>query len=213
MTAITEGFVFGLASSVHCAAMCGPLVLAAGGSGCHLAAYHGGRTSSYVIAGGALGALGATSGAGVMREAAPWIAFLLAAGLVLAAFGLDRGLGAIPGAGNLVRGVMQRVRAWPTRWRTAALGSVTPLLPCGVLWILYGTFLLSGSTVAGATTALGFACGSAPLLAVAQVQGGRLRRLLRPDRARTLTRWVFLTAAGLLLWRGFATMQGQACCG
>jgi sulfite exporter TauE/SafE len=212
MTAITEGFVFGLASSVHCAAMCGPLVLAAGGGGCHVVAYHGGRAASYIVAGGVLGAVGATSGAGVLREAAPWIAFLLAFGLVLAASGLDRWLGAIPGAGRLVGGAMRRARSWPSRWRTAALGGVTPLLPCGVSWVLYGTTLLSGSALAGASTMLGFACGSAPLLSVAQMQGGRLRRLLRPERARLVARWVFLTAAALLVWRGVLTMHGESCC-
>lgn len=213
MTAIAEGFVFGLASSVHCAAMCGPLALAAGGGSLHAFSYHGGRTLGYVAAGGVLGAVGAAGGSGHLELAGPWIGFLLAFGLVLGAFGWDRFLGAVPGAGGLVRRLLGRVRTWPAVWRTTALGGVTPLLPCGVLWVLYGTTLLSGSAAAGASTTLGFAAGSAPLLLLAQTQGGRLRRHLRPPYARALTRGVFLVAAAVLVWRGVATMQGRSCCG
>ncbi|MEZ5966972.1 MAG: sulfite exporter TauE/SafE family protein [Planctomycetota bacterium] len=212
MTAIAEGFVFGLASSVHCAAMCGPLALAAGSGSAPVLSYHAGRTAAYVAVGGALGALGAVGSAGRLSVAAPWIGFVLALALVLGAFGLDRWLGAIPGAGGLVRRMLGRVRTWPTTWRTATLGAVTPLLPCGVLWALYGAALLAGGPLDAAATTLGFALGSSPLLLAAQTQGPRLRRFVRPEHARTLTRWVFLTAAAILIWRGTVALQGHSCC-
>jgi len=213
MTAIFEGFVFGLASSVHCAAMCGPLALAAGTGTAQVAAYHGGRLTGYVTAGGVLGAVGAAGGAGAWQAAAPWLAFLLAGGLVLGAFGLDRRLGALPGSSSLVRRALGQVRSWPAACRTAVLGGVTPLLPCGLLWALYGTALLAGSALAGGATTVGFAAGSAPLLLVAQTQGGRLRRCLRAEHAPTIVRLVFLTAAAVLVWRGVRGLSGNSCCG
>jgi sulfite exporter TauE/SafE len=213
MTAITEGFVFGLASSVHCAAMCGPLVVAAGGGRSELFAYHGGRCAGYVAVGAALGAVGAGSGTGLLKEASPWIGFMLAFGLVLGACGLDRWLGGLPGAGRLVRSTVSRVRTWPHGCRLAILGAVTPLLPCGVLWVLFGTTLVSGSALAGGSTTLGFAAGSAPLLVAAQAHAAGLRRWLTPTRSRWLARVVFVVAAVVLVGRGLMTISGPGCCG
>jgi sulfite exporter TauE/SafE len=56
MTVPVEGFVFGLASSLHCAAMCGPIALFAAQRSGAVAAYHGCRFASYLADGGVLGA-------------------------------------------------------------------------------------------------------------------------------------------------------------
>lgn len=213
MTVIAEGFVFGLASSLHCAAMCGPLGIAAGSNARQLGAYHGARALAYVAVGALLGGLGATSGAGFMKTHAHWVALALAIGLVANMLGLDRLLGALPGSGKVVRGAMTAARRWPAAARAATLGAVTPILPCGVLWALYGTALMSGTALSGAATTAGFAAGSAPLLGLAQLQAGSLRRWLGPERARWFARAMMLIAAGVLVWRSFAGASGRSCCG
>ena len=213
MTVIAEGFVFGLASSLHCAAMCGPLGIAAGSGASRLSAYHGSRAAAYVAVGALLGGIGSTSGAGFMRTSAHWVALALAIGLVANVLGLDRLLGALPGSGRVLRAALGTARKWPAAARAAVIGAITPVLPCGVLWALYGTALLSGTAASGAGTTAGFAAGSAPLLLLAQMQAGSLRRWLGPERARWFARVAMLLAAGVLVWRGFAGAQGRSCCG
>ena len=58
MNALAAGLALGIAGSLHCVAMCGPLVLAAAPRGRRAAWYHAGRWSVYVAMGVAAGALG-----------------------------------------------------------------------------------------------------------------------------------------------------------
>ncbi|HLU38904.1 MAG TPA: sulfite exporter TauE/SafE family protein, partial [Planctomycetota bacterium] len=123
MTAISEGFLFGLGSSVHCAAMCGPIALAMGADARAALAYHAARAGGYCTAGAVLGALGSSARLASLESTAPWIGFVLAAGLVLGALGGERLLGAVPGSARVVRACFARARRWPARLRLAALGA------------------------------------------------------------------------------------------
>ncbi|MEO5819202.1 MAG: sulfite exporter TauE/SafE family protein, partial [Vicinamibacteraceae bacterium] len=62
MTEMVAALVLGLASSVHCAAMCGPLVMALHASGAgsfrRNALHHAGRLATYVSLGLVAGGLG-----------------------------------------------------------------------------------------------------------------------------------------------------------
>ncbi len=235
MTAIAEGFVFGLGSSLHCAAMCGPLAIGIGGHSRVLLGYHTARTASYALAGFGLGAMGA-HGLGDLRASAPWIGVFLAIGLVLTLGGgwhllsslarliSERGrrVTSTPStptssqraslASRLIGGALASARRWPHSGRVALLGALTPLLPCGVSWVVYGTAVISGDAVAGMRTTLGFACGSAPLLLLAHLHTHWLRRHLPPARARWLVRIAVWSAAALLLWRSALALSGGSCC-
>ena len=67
MQPLFESFVFGMANSLHCACMCGPLALAFHGTQGPAAGgallYQSGRFASYATVGTGLGAAGAVLGA------------------------------------------------------------------------------------------------------------------------------------------------------
>lgn len=212
MTPWFESFVFGAANSLHCAAMCGPLALAFQGGAKGAVAYHVGRTASYATVGAGLGGIGSALGTRELGAPTAWVAFVLAAGLILLALVGERGAVAIPGLGNAVKRAMARTRRWSPGLRAGALGAVTPLLPCGLLWAACAGAALAGSPLAGGGSMLGFALGSLPLLLLAQTQVGRLLQRFGPRTLFWVQRLAMLLAAGTLIWRGCVSMQGESCC-
>jgi sulfite exporter TauE/SafE len=190
-------FAAGLVTSLHCAAMCGPLA-------CALkprpAAYHLSRTLGYGIAGLLLGAAGYPVLALLESPAGKVIPWVMVAVFALLGFGLDR--------------YLPKPRL-PVAWfgklpLRSALGWVTPLLPCGPLWLMYGAAVFTGSPLASAVLMLAFGAGTIPLYALAQagfIAGGRF---LSPSALRWTQRAFALAAAGLLAWR--ASLPGDACC-
>jgi hypothetical protein len=229
MTGFAEGFLFGLGSSLHCAAMCGPLALATAGTRRAAASYHATRGIGYIAAGAVLGAAGGQVQLGGLRAGGPWLGLLMATLLLFALGGLGgvvRTLlartGCRPGAAltnRLHRGAAQvvgaalsRTRRWSPNARIAVLGALTPLLPCGVSWLLYGTSMLAGSALDGAQAALGFVCGSAPLLLCAQLQAGWWRTHVSPAMSLLVLRLMVWTAAAVLAWRSVVALRGDSCC-
>ena len=148
MIAFAAGLLLGVSGSVHCAAMCGPLVAVADGAatrergvsraGARRAMYHGGRMGVYTLLGAAAGASGAAiEGRGFGRGLA------VAAGLALvvqacvaagAARGVDRrrdGGVEPPGRRRLPRrGVAAAARARAP----VHDGALNGLLPCGLVY-------------------------------------------------------------------------------
>jgi sulfite exporter TauE/SafE len=170
-------FVAGLATSVHCTLMCGPLGCAllgprtAAGRKFREAVlcYHGLRLASYTAIGALLGAIG-MSAAGIFHTSIsrllPWALVLL---FVVLAFGWERKIPQIPLFGRWIF----RLRLWTgalPRYRAAAmLGAVTPFLPCGPLYLIFGVALVSGSWMSGAILAASFAVGTIPFYAMVQI--------------------------------------------
>jgi len=212
MTPWFESFVFGAANSVHCACMCGPLALAFQGGAKGALAYHLGRTASYGAVGVVLGGLGSALGTRELGTPTAWVAFVLAAGLIVLALLGERGAVAIPGLGDTLKRAMARTRTWSPSWRAGALGAATPLLPCGLLWAACAGAAIAGSPLAGGGSMLAFALGSLPLLLLAQTQVGRLAHRFGPRTLFWVQRIAMLGAAGTLIWRGVVSMQGESCC-
>ena len=212
MTPLFESFVFGAANSVHCACMCGPLAIAFGGGVQGAMAYHAGRTLSYGALGFVLGGIGAAFGARQLGTPSAWVAFVLAAGLVMLALVGERGALKIPGIGGALQSAMGRARALPPLLRSVLLGLFTPLLPCGLLWAACAGATVAGSGIGGGAVMLGFALGSLPLLFLAQTQVGRVLHRFGPRTLSYVQRFAMLSAAALLVWRGFTSLQGSSCC-
>lgn len=215
MTPWFESFVFGatngLANSVHCACMCGPLALAFQGGAKGTASYHLGRTTSYGAMGVGLGGLGSALGAGELGTPTAWVAFVLAAGMLIAAVFGERAL-RLPGLGKLTQKLLAGSRGWSPTARAGVMGFATPLLPCSVLWSAWAGAAVAGSPPAGGAVMLGFALGSLPLLALAQSQALRLAQRFGPRTLLWVQRGAMLLAAGMLLWRGVAVLQTGSCC-
>ncbi len=212
MTPWFESFVFGAANSVHCACMCGPLALAFQGGAKGAASYHLGRTLAYGALGVVLGVAGTALGTRGLGTPSAWVAFVLAAGLVVLALFGERGAIAIPGLGRALQSAMQRARTLPPTVRCALLGVVTPLLPCGLLWAACAGAAMSGSALAGGAVMTGFALGSLPLLLLAQTQAGRLAQRFGARTLSYVQRGAMLSAAAVLVWRGWTNLHGGSCC-
>jgi sulfite exporter TauE/SafE len=214
-SAAVAALAVGLTGSAHCALMCGPLACAAGALGSAgsrwqaSVAWHGGRLLSYFLAGALLGTLGdgltRHPASSALRAVLPWI---LAAGLVASALELGRHAPAVPGLQRIARGIGRRAaRLTPAR-RAAALGAVTPLLPCG---LLYGLFLAAAATGSGAGGSLlmgAFALGATPALVTVQSGSSFLQRW--PRAALVLRRGVPLLAAAVIVWRAVHLNTAQA---
>jgi sulfite exporter TauE/SafE len=190
--AITAAAAAGLLGSLHCAAMCGPLAIAAGTRPdgatdlCATGVYLAGRFASYAAIGALFGAIGAHALCTLPVSQAQWIAVVLVAGA--AAFRgvsllLARRRREAPGV-ILLRTRPPR-RTFSSRLlvlvprRAGALGLVTGVLPCGML--LPAWMLAAGSARAdiGALVMLVFAAASAPGLLLPLASRGALARFTR----------------------------------
>jgi len=137
------GLMLGLAGSGHCAVMCGPLVAAFGRragvpawrSITHALTYHGGRLSTYLVAGAGAGLLGrAVVAAGFSR----WFAVALGVFLIASAIVRVRHAQGRQGLWSTVSVRFAiRASAWSRRHPVigpALMGAANGLLPCGLLY-------------------------------------------------------------------------------
>ncbi len=208
--AALAALVAGLTGSLHCFVMCGPLACATmpgreqAGRGKAIAAYHSSRVLAYTLVGGGLGALGGGLANALAVSTRPVLPWLMAAALALPALGLDKRIGRIPLLGSAAARVARFAAKFSSTTRAAAIGAVTPLLPCGLLYGIFIAALSSGSFVDGAVVLGAFAFGAVPALFAAQLQVGLFDRL--PSRAQFVMRRVVpLAAAAVMVWRGLST--------
>lgn len=198
----------GLATSLHCAGMCGPLACgvtttARSESERLLAAslYHGCRLAAYTVIGAICGALGREPLSWFFDSPAVLLPWAIALALLLVATGLDK---KIPRPAILKRVTARARFRFGRRSAVAsatALGLLTPFLPCGPLYAMFLALLASGSAATGAETALAFGIGTVPLLWLAQSQFHRLRLRLTPATLGRLQRGLALVAALMMIWR------------
>lgn len=158
MTVMLGGLMLGLAGSVHCIAMCGPLAMTLHGARDTRSAviYHAGRVLIY-IGGGALAGLAghALSTAGLGR------ALSIGAGVLLIAMAVARlrpGLVSTAGGAGITRLLARAMRGLrglsqaPPRAGVLAAGALNALLPCGLLYAA----LAAAAALAGAADAAVF---------------------------------------------------------
>jgi hypothetical protein len=199
-SALAVGATAGVLSTLHCAAMCGPLAALAGSSRRHgTAAWLGGRGLGYSAAGALSGAAGsAIADLASARIAGVVFSMLAAAALLSAGWRLLR---PDPSDGGLVR--LRRKRgAWLekllalVRSRPALVGALTPLLPCGALYAALAAAGLGGTALSGAATMLAFAVTSSAGLGLAGLVAGGGRAL---DRGTERALGIVLVAGALVL--------------
>lgn len=177
-------FVAGLAGgATHCAAMCGPFVLAqaaavadraaSGGvlqrlSGAALAPYHLGRALGYgwlgALAGGVVGAVslgtGWRLGLAGMLALASLLMFAQASSRIAAL--LPRL--AAPRLPNVLEARLGPLLAAPTGLRGVVLGMLLSALPCGLLYGALAGAAATGSALGGALAMISFVAGTIPAL-------------------------------------------------
>ena len=210
----SSALVAGATGSLHCALMCGPLACAGlpQGDGRRAAAlaWNAGRISGYVVLGAALGLMGTAVSSALSFSVAPYLPWVMAAGLIATALELGKHLRPLPGVSRLSRTLVRAGATLSPVRRSYVMGLATPFLPCG---LLYGVFLaaIATSSVMGGATILGaFALGAVPALGA--VQAGAQLGSRWPNVTWALRKAVPLFAAGVLIWRAVqAATQGPDC--
>jgi sulfite exporter TauE/SafE len=196
-TLLAAMFAAGLASGVHCVAMCGGLVTAFDAAGERTVrripihanpewgrrfGLHAGRISTYAVAGAIAGAVG---GAAFAATALPaQAAWQIAANLILIAIGLQlagagRLLRALEGAGAPLWRRLQPRAARLLRARSPmnayAAGLAWGCLPCAMVYAALLAAAAAGDPLRGAAAMAAFGAGTLPFLLAAGWLAARLR--------------------------------------
>jgi len=187
-------FVLGLATSLHCVGMCGPMIVTYAvksarddswlSSVVPNLAYQIARTLSYVLVGATLGAVGSAFDLTGIR---PWVLVLAGVFMIILGLGMT---GKFPWAArlsprppkalitalsNLRRRAVAEEHAGDSTWATpVAFGLLTGLLPCAPLQGAQIAAAASGSAMAGAVGMFAFALGTMPLLLVFGTTASRI---------------------------------------
>jgi hypothetical protein len=199
VTPFLAAFLLGLAGSVHCVMMCGPLVVAARvGLGSHGLVYHAARIATYAALGVVAGLVGeALSLAGLGRWAA------IGAGVVVLMAAVGRVLPAsIGGRWQLPWVVSGMTAAGQLRARypiaaAATVGALNGLLPCGLVYVGLAGAIGMADLMSGAGFMLLFGLGTIPALA-AVWSASAVLPALAPRRLRLLVP-IFIAVVGLVL--------------
>ena len=179
MALLSAAIVLGLASSLHCAAMCGPLMLLVRRQ---TWLHHVGRIGTYVALGLAAGLAGrVVAGAGYARL----LSVVAGVGLLAAAIGPRVSRARRSGRRSRLVDAFSVIASWRSRHgRTGALafGVLNGLLPCGLVYGAAGAAVTAGDAYAGATFMAAFGVATVPALLAAQwitgiARGARARRL------------------------------------
>jgi sulfite exporter TauE/SafE len=168
-----------LVGSLHCLAMCGPLIGLSGGRySLSLALAHAlGRLTTYATLGALAGLIGGAIDLAGHLAAVQHVA-AIAAGAVIVGWGL-RGIAVARGwrSGGTVRGALFRRGLVQIRGRRAAqrawlVGALTGLLPCGWLWAFVVSAAGTGSPATGAAVMAVFWLGTVPAMTGMLAFGG-----------------------------------------
>lgn len=205
--------VAGLVTSVHCVGMCGPIAcgLAAMPSSeterlMAMTAYHGSRLVSYAMIGAVCGAIGRQPLEWFFGSPAVLLPWVLVAVFLIFGFGLEKKLPRPPALMKWTAKMRFKLGKMSPIRSGIALGALTPLLPCGPLYLLFGAALLTGSALRGAEFALAFGLGTVPLLWLAQQQLKYLKKRFKPTTLVRLQRSLAIAAALLIAFRLWGTI-------
>jgi len=199
--------LLGLAGSLHCVGMCGPLVLAlpldAAGKRHvigQMLLYHSGRILMYATLGILFGLLGKGIALAGFQKALSITAGLLMLVMAFAAWRFEQLVAGIPGFGTFsqrVKTQMGRMLRQNGAKALFTLGMLNGLLPCGMVYAALAGAIASFGGVEGGLFMLIFGAGTLPLLLAVSVLGRSFSVSVR----QKLRYWqpVLLTLAGIIL--------------
>jgi sulfite exporter TauE/SafE len=216
---ILAGLLLGLVGSGHCAAMCGPLVLAAGpridrmqvaSSGLRLLVYHGGRIATYLVLAVPAGLTGELLSLGGLERIGAVAAALV---LVASAFGtttfvpvrIRRFWSAAAARSCSLALPFSHHHPWAGAF---AVGMANGLLPCGLVYAAVAASAGAGSMTAALAMMLGFGLGTVPALIVVSAAAASLAVSIRRRLAR-LAPLVLVIAAVLILVRALGWPKAE----
>ena len=204
-----SALILGLAGSLHCAGMCGPLMVALSGARRQQGrlvrsqvVHQLGRLAAYMLLGLAFGMAGkALVFAGFQR----WVSLGLGVA-VLAVWGLGRWL---PLSAAPIRAVSYLKSALGRRlhrpgWASQLmLGGLNGLLPCGLVYVACAGAAATGGLLSGASYMLVFGLGTVPMMLTIGLGGSWLQRVTR-FRIQQVMPTCVVALSLLLILRGLA---------
>jgi uncharacterized protein len=206
-----------LLGSLHCVAMCGPLVgLHGGAHSARLALVHSlGRLVTYVVLGAIAGSVGRAIDLAGDLAIVQRVATILA-GLVIVAWGGWQLAVAVGWrrarsrtSGSTFASGLVRIRSRPPATRAWLTGVLTGLLPCGWLWAFVVAAAGTGGLLDGAALMATFWLGTVPaMLGVLTLAGPLLARLRARIPVITAVTLIVLGLGTLALrWRDAGVRQ------
>ncbi len=200
-------FLLGLAGSLHCAGMCGPLVFALAKARPRTARestgrvfYHLGRVAAYALLGLMLGLLGhIVAPAGFQRWLSIALGIALLAGLWLAA--RIRFDAPVFRWVMLLKNSMRGLLARDSLSSQAMMGALNGLLPCGLVYVAAAGAASTVNPFTGAAYMTLFGLGTWPMMLGIHLVGQRLPLTSRLSLGN-ITRAAVLLMGVLLILRG-----------
>jgi sulfite exporter TauE/SafE len=221
------GLLMGLASSLHCAGMCGAIASTllmtfdpgagpAARLGAHFTAQSG-RMLVYALAGAVLGGTGAAF-YGAFDHVAAYLALRWAGAVALGWIGLSvAGFApSLAGIDRFTAPITLRIArvggfAGATKGGAFVSGLIWGFLPCGMVYGALFYAMLSGSALGGAAVMAGFAIGTLPSVTAVAFGLSGLRRLGEIEGARVVVGLTIMAIAALGVAGPVATFE--ALCG
>lgn len=208
MTLWTALFL-GLAGSLHCAGMCGPLALAlspAGPSSAGFAAgrlaYNLGRVLTYALLGIVFGLVGHSLAlAGIQRWVSIGLGLVLLAGL----FSSRRLVQWRPMTARVqfLKSRMSAVLGRRSFASLAMLGFLNGFLPCGLVYVACAGATATGGVISGVLFMITFGLGTVPMMLAISLSGRLLPMSLRLHLRKAIPVSVIVLAS-LLILRGMS---------
>lgn len=199
--------LLGLAGSLHCIGMCGPLILAIPLPAAERRAvilqmlvYHSGRILTYSALGVLFGLLGKGIAIAGFQQIISVAAGFFIVAMAFVAWRFEKLVTALPGFGVFTRSIQLRMGKLINNHpggATFSLGLLNGLLPCGMVYAaLAGAISTTNSMEGGIFMAL-FGLGTLPLLLTVTVAGRSFSHTIR--KKMKVVQPILLTLAGLLL--------------
>lgn len=205
MNYLPLAFLMGLLGSLHCAVMCGPLMLSLPiekrsiwSAGFNLLLYQTGRILIYTLMGGLAGWLGSTFSIIANQKLLSIILGLLLISFKLLQFSSNYSKRLSSFQFKLISPIsklMGKLFGFPL-WEFFA-GILNGIIPCGMVYLALATAVNSASTINGLQFMFLFGLGTLPLLMIISLGGVYLRKYIRFD-TRKLIPW-FMFFMGILL--------------
>lgn len=208
MSLIPLAFLMGFLGSVHCAVMCGPIVLglpldrkSSWQNVLQVSLYQLGRISTYTLLGLLVGLVGNTFSVFAKQET-----LSLIIGIVLILFTLAQLSGRYVSSFQKLQNkmvlpvskLMGMVFKLPF-WGFFA-GMLNGLIPCGMVYLALATALNSGTSQSGASFMLFFGLGTTPLMLFISLGGVYLKKYFKFN-SQKLIPWFALFIGALFILR------------
>ena len=213
MSYFALAFFMGLFGSLHCVAMCGPLVLAFTADGgkqpwrviLNTVLYHVGRVAMYGVLGLAVGTIG------ILIDVKSWQqGITLATGVLLVGLGLFTLFGRhFSGLARTQQRLVMPLTRWVGYWLYKpgghlVVGMLNGLLPCGMVYMALAAALNASSLQGSSMFMLAFGMGTWPAMLVVALAGSFAKRRLKinfsfwlPIISIVIGSWFLLRGANL----------------